>query len=158
MCYSNRAILCYSGTDGYKMHRKKRRKNLLNRFSLATASAFLLTSLNAVINQRRILAHLLCVCCKTVLFSLQQNGVLACLTYVDFFSMPAQRNALAVTANCCQNLTLDEFHFIQDSLPMLSTRLTSHVSRHRFLCSFDFLLFCDFNISLINHHFVFFFI
>lgn len=67
---------------------------------------------------------------KTLRYSLLllQNGVLACLTYVDFFSMPAQRNALAVTANCCQNLTPDEFHYIQDSLPLLSTRLTSHVS------------------------------
>jgi len=53
--------------------------------------------------------------------------VLACLTYVDFFSMPAQRHALAVTANCCQNLTPDDFHYIQDSLPLLSARLTSHV-------------------------------
>jgi len=73
---------------------------------------------------------------------LWQNGVLACLTYVDFFSMPAQRHALAVTANCCQNLTPDDFHYIQDSLPLLSARLTSHVCLiadaydfwHRFLC------------------------
>jgi len=72
-----------------------------------------------------------------------QNGVLACLTYVDFFSMPAQRHALAVTANCCQNLTTDDFHYIQDSLPLLSARLTSHVCLlHSLLLTADFASCC----------------
>jgi len=55
---------------------------------------------------------------------LHANGVLACLTYVDFFSMPAQRAALAITANCCQNLTTDEFHYVRESLPLLTARLS----------------------------------
>ena len=57
--------------------------------------------------------------------------------------MPAQRHALAVTANCCQNLTPDDFHYIQDSLPLLSARLTSHVCAiyYCLLVAFN-LLFC----------------
>ncbi|KAK7067184.1 hypothetical protein SK128_012433 [Halocaridina rubra] len=53
------------------------------------------------------------------------HGVSACLMYIDFFSTGAQRAALSITANCCQNLTADEFHFIADSLQLLSSRLTS---------------------------------
>ncbi|KAK8722450.1 hypothetical protein OTU49_012219 [Cherax quadricarinatus] len=56
---------------------------------------------------------------------LQAHGVSACLMYIDFFSTGAQRAALSITANCCQNLTADEFHFIADSLQLLSSRLTS---------------------------------
>lgn len=44
--------------------------------------------------------------------------------YLDFFSINAQRAALAITANCCQNLLSDEFNLVQDSLPLLSARLT----------------------------------
>ncbi|XP_006820136.1 E3 ubiquitin-protein ligase TRIP12-like [Saccoglossus kowalevskii] len=54
---------------------------------------------------------------------LQAGGVSACLLYLDFFSITAQRAALTVAANCCQNINLDEFHFVADSLPLLSGRL-----------------------------------
>ncbi|XP_034824158.1 E3 ubiquitin-protein ligase TRIP12 isoform X2 [Maniola hyperantus] len=55
---------------------------------------------------------------------LQARGVSACLTYLDFFSINAQRAALSITANCCQNLTIDEFHLVRDSLQLLANRLT----------------------------------
>ncbi|XP_026764305.2 E3 ubiquitin-protein ligase TRIP12 isoform X3 [Galleria mellonella] len=55
---------------------------------------------------------------------LQARGVSACLTYLDFFSINAQRAALSITANCCQNLTPDEFHLVRDSLQLLANRLT----------------------------------
>ncbi|GBL82262.1 E3 ubiquitin-protein ligase TRIP12 [Araneus ventricosus] len=55
---------------------------------------------------------------------LHARGVAACLMYLDFFSINAQRAALAITANCCQNLLPDEFNLVQDSLPLLSARLT----------------------------------
>ncbi|KAF8784377.1 E3 ubiquitin-protein ligase TRIP12 like protein [Argiope bruennichi] len=55
---------------------------------------------------------------------LHARGVAACLTYLDFFSINAQRAALAITANCCQNLLSDEFNLVQESLPLLSARLT----------------------------------
>lgn len=53
-----------------------------------------------------------------------QRGVSACLMYLDFFSINAQRAALAITSNCCQNLHADEFHFVADSLSLLANRLT----------------------------------
>ncbi|XP_050539667.1 E3 ubiquitin-protein ligase TRIP12 isoform X2 [Daktulosphaira vitifoliae] len=55
---------------------------------------------------------------------LQSSGVAACLTYIDFFSINAQRAALAITANCCQNMNADEFHYVAKSLPLLSSRIT----------------------------------
>lgn len=56
-----------------------------------------------------------------------QRGVSACLMYLDFFSIVAQRAALAVTANCCQNLLPEEFYFIEPSLQLLSSRLAHQV-------------------------------
>lgn len=55
---------------------------------------------------------------------LQARGVSACLTFLDFFSINAQRAALSITANCCQNLTPDEFDLVRDSLQLLANRLT----------------------------------
>lgn len=55
---------------------------------------------------------------------LQANGVSACLTYLDFFSMNAQRSALAITSHCCLNLQSDEFHFVSESLPLMARLLT----------------------------------
>ncbi|XP_014682020.1 PREDICTED: E3 ubiquitin-protein ligase TRIP12-like [Priapulus caudatus] len=55
---------------------------------------------------------------------LHAAGVSACLTYLDFFSINAQRSALAVSANCCQSITPDEFHYVEDSLPLLTSRLS----------------------------------
>lgn len=57
-----------------------------------------------------------------------QGGLASCLLYLEFFSINAQRNALAIAANCCQSITPDEFHFVADSLPLLTQRLTHQVS------------------------------
>ena len=54
-----------------------------------------------------------------------QGGVSACLKFVDFFNITAQRAALTITANCCQNLHPDDFHLVVDSLPLLTSRLTN---------------------------------
>lgn len=56
---------------------------------------------------------------------LHARGVPACLTYLDFFSINAQRSALTIAANCCQNITPEEFPYIRDSLVTLSSHLTS---------------------------------
>lgn len=56
---------------------------------------------------------------------LQAHGVAACLMYLDFFSIAAQRAALSVTSNCSQNVLPEEFNFIQPSLHLLSTRLNN---------------------------------
>ncbi|KAA0714672.1 E3 ubiquitin-protein ligase TRIP12 [Triplophysa tibetana] len=55
---------------------------------------------------------------------LEKGGLADCLLYLEFFSINAQRNALAIAANCCQSITADEFHFVADSLPLLTQRLT----------------------------------
>lgn len=55
---------------------------------------------------------------------LQANGISACLTYLDFFSINAQRAALAITANCCLNLHPEEFHFVAESLSLLARLLS----------------------------------
>ena len=51
--------------------------------------------------------------------------------YLDFFSISAQRAALAITANCCQNMNSDEFHYVRESLALLSGRLSQQVSAGR---------------------------
>lgn len=57
---------------------------------------------------------------------LQANGVSACLTFLDFFSINAQHAALSITANCCLNLHAEEFQFVKDSLPLLANLLKNH--------------------------------
>lgn len=47
------------------------------------------------------------------------------MKFVDFFNITAQRAALTITANCCQNLHPDDFHLVVDSLPLLTSRLTN---------------------------------
>ncbi|XP_071839072.1 E3 ubiquitin-protein ligase TRIP12-like isoform X2 [Apostichopus japonicus] len=54
---------------------------------------------------------------------LQAGGLSACLLYIEFFSIVAQRNALAVAANCCQSISPDEFRRVSDSLQLLTGRL-----------------------------------
>lgn len=44
--------------------------------------------------------------------------------YLDFFSINAQRNALSITANCCLNLSAEEFQYVSESLTLLANRLT----------------------------------
>jgi len=57
---------------------------------------------------------------------LHAGGVPACLSYLDFFTINAQRAALSITANCCQNLTRDEFTFVHESLQILSSHLIKY--------------------------------
>lgn len=68
---------------------------------------------------------------------LHAGGIAACLMYLDFFSMSAQRAALQVTANCCQTMSNEELHYIRDSLALLSSRLSqqvlfSHLHTHEY--------------------------
>ena len=54
---------------------------------------------------------------------LHAKGVLTVLTYVDFFSISAQRNALIITSNCCQNLLPEEFVHVAEALGILRYKL-----------------------------------
>ena len=57
----------------------------------------------------------------------QAGGLSSCLLYIEFFSITAQRNALAVAANCCQSIGTDEFNLVSDSLVLLTGRLQHQV-------------------------------
>lgn len=67
---------------------------------------------------------------------LAAGGQSACLLYIDFFSLPAQRSALSVAANCCSAIsTLSQgdanqkknfLKLVKDCLPLLSSRLNHH--------------------------------
>ena len=59
---------------------------------------------------------------KQILNATQSGSINACLTFIDFFSITAQRNALQIAANCIQNMVKNEFVHIQSSLPILSQR------------------------------------
>jgi len=54
---------------------------------------------------------------------LHAKGVPACLMYLDFFSISAQVKALTVTANSCQQLQTEEFAFVKEAIPIISSRL-----------------------------------
>jgi E3 ubiquitin-protein ligase TRIP12 len=56
---------------------------------------------------------------------LHAKGVSSVLTYIDFFSINAQRSALSITANSCQNLSREEFDFVKDSVSILCNHLTA---------------------------------
>ncbi|XP_059173399.1 E3 ubiquitin-protein ligase TRIP12-like [Physella acuta] len=60
---------------------------------------------------------------------LQAGGISACLMFLDFFSIIAQRRALNITANCVQSMSADEFQYMRDSLSLLSSRLTHSDSK-----------------------------
>ncbi|KAH9509428.1 Ubiquitin-protein ligase [Bulinus truncatus] len=60
---------------------------------------------------------------------LQAGGISACLMFLDFFSIIAQRRALNITANCVQSMSADEFHYMRDSLSLLSARLNHSDSK-----------------------------
>lgn len=58
---------------------------------------------------------------------LQAGGMSACLLFLDFFSISAQRSALSVAANCCHSIGVGDFHLVADSIPILSGRLQHQV-------------------------------
>ncbi|XP_048588238.1 E3 ubiquitin-protein ligase TRIP12 isoform X2 [Nematostella vectensis] len=54
---------------------------------------------------------------------LQAGGLASCLLFLDFFSISAQRSALAIASNCCSSVGPDDFHYIEDAIQVLSSRL-----------------------------------
>ena len=72
---------------------------------------------------------------------LNEDGFNACLLYIEFFSLPAQRNALKVAANCCccspapsgnMSMAVEFDKFFSSSIPMLVEKLSHHVSLFNF--------------------------
>lgn len=52
-----------------------------------------------------------------------QNGIEACLNFIDFFGIVPQRNALVIAANCCSNMTASDFDYVKPCLELLTSRL-----------------------------------
>ncbi len=50
---------------------------------------------------------------------LRNGGLVAVLTYLDFFPMGVQRVALATAANMCKDLSSNSFDMIRDAVPIL---------------------------------------
>ncbi|KIJ55771.1 hypothetical protein M422DRAFT_152050 [Sphaerobolus stellatus SS14] len=49
----------------------------------------------------------------------REGGLAALLNYLDFFSTTVQRTALQAAANCCRNVSPDNFSMIRDVFPIL---------------------------------------
>eukprot|EP00871_Galdieria_phlegrea_P000982 jgi/Galph1/1885/GphlegSOOS_G582.1 len=62
---------------------------------------------------------------------LRAGGLMAVLTYIDFFSTGVQRTAASTAANLCRTVASDAFHLIQEALPLLFQLLSSEDSRIR---------------------------
>ncbi|KAJ5923377.1 Ubiquitin-protein ligase Ufd4 [Penicillium verhagenii] len=56
----------------------------------------------------------------------QEGGLTACLTYLDFFPTSTQRTAVTTAANCCRNLPHDSFPVVRDVMPTLLNVLSSN--------------------------------
>lgn len=50
---------------------------------------------------------------------MREGGLAALLNFLDFFSMHVQRTALQAAANCCRNISADNFHMVKDVWPIL---------------------------------------
>ncbi|KAF8605840.1 hypothetical protein BDV93DRAFT_469584 [Ceratobasidium sp. AG-I] len=65
----------------------------------------------------------------------REGGLAALLNYLDFFSTNVQRTALQAAANCCRNVSIDNYNMIKDVFPIIRTvlgyadpRLVEHAS------------------------------
>lgn len=56
-----------------------------------------------------------------------QGGIAATISHVDFFSVPSQRLAFQIAANCATYVTANDFAQVRDSLADLTQRLLIEV-------------------------------
>lgn len=54
---------------------------------------------------------------------LRAGGLVAVLSFLDFFPMGVQRSAVATAANLCRGVPQDCFHFTVDAIPILTNLL-----------------------------------
>lgn len=54
---------------------------------------------------------------------LRQGGLVACLSFLDFFQTGVQRVAVATAANMCRGLTTDNTEAVQTAVPILTNLL-----------------------------------
>ncbi|CEL61949.1 E3 ubiquitin-protein ligase TRIP12 [Rhizoctonia solani AG-1 IB] len=65
----------------------------------------------------------------------REGGLSALLNFLDFFSTNVQRTALQAAANCCRNVSIDNYNMVKDVFPIIRTvlgyadpRLVEHAS------------------------------
>ncbi|QRV73957.1 HECT-domain (ubiquitin-transferase) [Ceratobasidium sp. AG-Ba] len=65
----------------------------------------------------------------------REGGLAALLNFLDFFSTNVQRTALQAAANCCRNISVDNYAMVKDVFPIIRTvlgyadpRLVEHAS------------------------------
>jgi E3 ubiquitin-protein ligase TRIP12 len=56
-------------------------------------------------------------------YILRDNGILSVLTFIDFFTVNAQRTALTIAANCCRAARAEQWNTINELLPTLERLL-----------------------------------
>lgn len=59
---------------------------------------------------------------------LASSGIQSVISHVDFFSMPTQRLAFQIAANCANYVTNSDFHLVQNVISDLTQRLNMDVS------------------------------
>ncbi|KAL1887730.1 Ubiquitin fusion degradation protein 4 [Sporothrix stenoceras] len=59
----------------------------------------------------------------------QEGGLTACLSYLEFFATSTQRTAVTTAANCCRNIPVDSFPVVRDVMPILLNVLNSNDQR-----------------------------
>ncbi|KAF2837646.1 hypothetical protein M501DRAFT_995624 [Patellaria atrata CBS 101060] len=59
----------------------------------------------------------------------REDGLEACLTYLDFFATGTQRTAVTTAANCCRNIPEDNFDVIKRVMPILQNVLNNSDQR-----------------------------
>lgn len=77
-------------------------------------------------NAKSILAAVICAIEGFVDVEVQ-GGISSTIAHVDFFSLPSQRLAFQIAANCASFITVNDFHLIRECIADLTQRLNVDV-------------------------------
>ncbi|KAB8346105.1 hypothetical protein FH972_023153 [Carpinus fangiana] len=59
----------------------------------------------------------------------REGGLMACLSFLDFFATSVQRTAVTTAANCCRNIPEDAFNSVKDVMDILLNILNNNDQR-----------------------------
>ncbi|KAG7662237.1 UFD4 [[Candida] subhashii] len=57
---------------------------------------------------------------------ISNNGLMACLQYLDFLTIHAQRKCLTIVSNSCSNISVSNFPMVRDALGSISEVVRNH--------------------------------
>lgn len=69
---------------------------------------------------------------------LRHGGLLASLSYLDFFQTGVQRVAVATAANMCRCVSTEHTEAVASAIPMLTNLLQYQVIRHHMFAMLQF--------------------